>query len=42
MISDQMTIAIKFDEYFAHMGSTLAGKIPAAPHVNNYLNNPVE
>ena len=37
-------IANKFNEYFAHIGSrsTLADKIPAAPHFNNYLNNPVE
>ena len=42
MISNPMTIANKFNEYFAHIGSTLADKIPAAPHFNNYLNNPVE
>ena len=42
MISDPMTIANKFNEYFAHIGSTLADKIPAASHFNNYLNNPVE
>ena len=37
-------IANKFNEYFAHIGSrsTLTDKIPAAPHFNNYLNNPVE
>ena len=42
MISNPVTIANKFNEYFAHIGSTLADKIPAAPHFNNYLNNPVE
>ena len=42
MISNPMTIANKFNEYFAHIGSTLADKISAAPHFNNYLNNPVE
>ena len=41
MISNPMTIANKFNEYFAHIDSTLADKIPAAPHFNNYLNNPV-
>ena len=42
MISNAMTIANKFNEYFTHIGSTLADKIPAAPHFNNYLNIPVE
>ena len=42
MISNPVTIANKFNEYFAHIGSALADKIPAAPHFNNYLNNPVE
>ena len=42
MISNPVTIANKFIEYFAHIGSTLADKIPAAPHFNNYLNNPLE
>ena len=42
MISNPMTIANKFNEYFAYIGSTLVDKIPAAPHFNNYLNNPVE
>ena len=42
MISDPMTIANKCNEYFAHIGSTLADKIPAAPHFNNYFNTPME
>ena len=42
MISNPVTIANKFNEYFAHIGSTLADKIPAAPHFKNYLDNPVE
>ena len=42
MISNPVTIANKFNQYFAHIGSALADKIPAAPHFNNYLNNPVE
>ena len=42
MLSDPLVIANKFNEYFAHIGSTLADKIPPAPHFNNYLNNPVE
>ena len=37
MISDPLVIANKFNEYFAHIGSSLADKIPAAPHFNNYL-----
>ena len=37
MISDPLVIANKFNEYFAHIGSKLADKIPAAPHFNNYL-----
>ena len=42
MISNPMTIANKCNEYFAHIGSTLADKIYAASHFNNYLNNSVE
>ena len=42
MLSDPLVIANTFNEYFAHIGSTLADKIPPAPHFNNYLNNPVE
>ena len=42
MINDPVIIANKFNDYFAHIGSTLADKIPPAPHFNNYLNNPVE
>ena len=42
MISNPMTIDNKFNEYFAPIGSTLADKIPAAPHFKNYLNDPVE
>ena len=42
MISDPMTIANKFNEYFAHISSTLVDKITAAPHFNNYFINPVE
>ena len=42
MLSDPLVIANKFNEYFAHIGITLADKIPPAPHFNNYLNNPVE
>ena len=42
MISDPLVIANKFNEYFAHIGSTFADKIPAAPHFNNYANNSVE
>ena len=37
MITNPMTIANKFNECFAHIGST-----SAAPHFNNYLNNPVD
>ena len=39
MLSDPLVIANKFNEYFAHIGSTFA---PPAPHFKNYLNNPVE
>ena len=42
MLNDPLVIANKFNEYFAHIGSTLADKIPPAPQFNNYLNNPVE
>ena len=42
MISDPIIIAIKFNQYFAHIGSTLADKIPSAPHFNSYLSNPVD
>ena len=37
MISDPIIIANKFNQYFSHIGSTLADKIPAAPHFNSYL-----
>ena len=42
MLGDPLVIANKFHEYFDHIGSTLADKIPPAPHLNNYLNNPLE
>ena len=42
MISDPIIIANKFNQYFAHIGSTLADKIPSAPHFNSYLSNPVD
>ena len=42
MISGRLVIANKFNEYFAHIGSNIADKIPAAPHFINYLNNSVE
>ena len=42
MISDPIIIANKFNQYFAHIGSTLADKIPAAPHFISYLSNPVD
>ena len=42
MISDPIIIANKFNQYFAHIGSTLADKVPAAPHFNSYLSNPVD
>ena len=42
MLSDPLVIVNKFNGYFAHIGCTLADKIPPAPHFNNYLNNPVE
>ena len=42
MISDPIMIANKFNQYFAHIGSTLADKIPAAPHFNSYLSNTVD
>ena len=42
MIHDPVIITNKFSNYFAHIGSTLADKIPPAPHFKNYLNNPVE
>ena len=42
MINDLVVIANKLNDYFTHIGSTLADKIPPAPHFNNYLNNPVE
>ena len=43
MISDLINIANKFNQYFAHIGSsTLADKIPSAPHCNSYLSNPVD
>ena len=42
MISDPIIIANKFNQYFAHIGSTIADKIPAAPHFNSYLSNPVD
>ena len=42
MISDPIIIANKFNPYFAHIGSTLADKIPSAPHFNSYLSNPVD
>ena len=41
MISDPIIIANKVNQYFAHIGSTLADKIPSAPHFNSYLSNPV-
>ena len=41
IISDPIIIANKFNQYFAHIGSTLDDKIPSAPHFNSYLNNPV-
>ena len=41
MISDPIVIANKFNQYFAHIGSTLADKILSAPHFNSYLSNPV-
>ena len=42
MISDPLVIANKFNEYFAHIDSNLADKIPVARHFNNYLNNSAE
>ena len=42
MISDPIIIANKFNQYFAHIGSTLADKIQSAPHFNSYLSNPVD
>ena len=39
MISYPLVIANKFNEYFAHIGSTHFDKIPPAPHFNSYLNN---
>ena len=42
MISDPIIIANKFNQYFAHIGSTLANKIPSSPHFNSYLSNPVD
>ena len=42
MISDPIIIANKFNQYFAHIGSTLTDKIPSAPHFNSYLGNPVD
>ena len=42
MINDPIIIANKFNQYFAHIGSTLADKIPSAPHFNSYLSNPVD
>ena len=42
MISDPIIIANKFNQYFVHIGSTLADKIPSAPHFNSYLSNPVD
>ena len=42
MISDLIISASKFNQYFAHIGSTLADKIPAAPHFNSYLSNSVD
>ena len=42
MISDPIIIANKFNQYFVHIGSALAGKIPAAPHFTSYLSNPVD
>ena len=42
MISDPIIIANKFNQYFAHIDSTLADKIPSAPHFNSYLSNPVD
>ena len=42
MISDPIIIADKFNQYFAHIGSTLADKIPAAPHFNSYFSNPMD
>ena len=42
MISDPIIIVNKFNQYFAHIGSILADKIQAAPHVNSYLSNPVD
>ena len=40
MISDPMTIAEWFSEYFTHIAGTLADKIPAAPHFNNFSKQP--
>ena len=42
MISDPIIIANKFNQYFAHIGSTLADKIPSTPHFNSYLSNPID
>ena len=42
MISDPIIIANKFHQYFAHIGCTLADKIPSAPHFNSYLSNPID
>ena len=42
MINDPIIIANKFNQYFAHIGSTLADKIPSAPHFNSYLSTPVD
>ena len=42
MISDPIIIADKFNQYIAHIGNTLADKIPAAPRFNSYLSNPVD
>ena len=42
MISDSIIIDNKFNQYFAHIGSILADKIPVAPHFNSYLSNLVD
>ena len=42
MISDPIIIANKCNQYFAHIGSTLADKKTSSPHFNSHLSNPVD